>query len=187
MLGDPPLWNALMERLCDITVSFLRAQAGAGVNALQLFDSWAGALDPVTYSNFVLPHTKAVFAQTEDLGLPRICYGVGCGELLDIFSQTGAEVVGVDWRVPLGVARQRVSKPQPATKQIALQGNLDPAVCLCEWDVVAEQTRYVLAQNGGHPAYIFNLGHGVLPETNPEILERVVELVHAEGKTQPEG
>lgn len=181
MLGDPPLWHALMERLCDITVSFLRAQAQAGVDALQLFDSWAGALDPDTYSNFVLPYTKGVFSQTEDLGLPRICYGVGCGELLEIFSRTGVEVVGVDWRVPLDVARQRVAN------SVSLQGNLDPAVCLCEWQVVAEHARDVLRQNAGHPAYVFNLGHGVLPETNPEILEKLVELVHAEGKTQPSG
>jgi uroporphyrinogen decarboxylase len=111
-----------------------------------------------------------------DLGVPRIHFGVGTGELLGLLAAAGADVVGVDWRVPLDVARRRV----PAG--VALQGNLDPALCFAPWDAVAAATRDVLVRNAGHPGHVFNLGHGVMPETDPGVLERVVELVHAEGR-----
>jgi uroporphyrinogen decarboxylase len=176
MLGDPDLWHALMARLTDLAVASLRSQVDAGAAAVQLFDSWAGALSPPTYERFVLPHSRAVFDAVADLGVPRIHFGVGTGELLGLMADAGADVVGVDWRVPLDVARHRV---RPGT---ALQGNLDPAVCLAPWGVVAEATRDVLARNAGHPGHVFNLGHGVLPETDPAILEQVVALVHAEGR-----
>ena len=107
--------------------------------------------------------------------MPRIHFGVGTGELLGLMASAGVEVQGVDWRVPLDAARTRVPEG------VALQGNLDPAICLAPWDAVAEATRDVLARNAGHPGHVFNLGHGVLPETDPSILERVVELVHTEG------
>ncbi|MCP4225682.1 MAG: uroporphyrinogen decarboxylase, partial [Actinomycetia bacterium] len=140
-----------------------------------LFDSWAGALAPVDYREFVLPHSTRVFTELEDLGVPRAHFGVGTGELLSMFAETGADVVGVDWRIPLDEARRRTGG------EVALQGNLDPAVCLAEWPMVAEQVRRVLATNGSHPGHIFNLGHGVLPATDPAILEQVVALVHEEG------
>ena len=176
MHGDPPLWHALMERLSDLAIVSLRSQIDNGAVALQLFDSWAGALSPPDYERFVLPHSSRVFAEVADLGVPRIHFGVGTGELLGHLAAAGADVVGVDWRVPIDVARTRV----PAGT--ALQGNLDPALCLAPWDVVAEAVRDVLRRNAGHPGHVFNLGHGVLPETDPTILERVVELVHAEGR-----
>ena len=176
MHGDPDLWHQLMDRLVDLAVVSLRSQVLNGASALQVFDSWAGALSPPTYERYVLPHTRRVFAEVADLGVPRIHFGVGTGELLGLMAAAGADVVGVDWRVPLDVARTRV---HPG---IALQGNLDPALCLASWKVAAEGTRDVLAQNGGHPGHVFNLGHGVLPETDPGILEQVVELVHAEGR-----
>ena len=178
MLGDPKLWESLMERLVEITVLFLRAQASSGVRALQIFDSWAGALHPKMYETNVLPHLKRILAETADLGLPRICFGVGTGELLGLFAKSGAEVVGIDWRVPLSEARLRTGTG------LALQGNLDPAVCLAPWPVVAQEAKLVLAESQSRPGYIFNLGHGVLPETDPAILEQLVELVHTVGRVE---
>ena len=176
MYGDPNLWHKLMERLSDLAIVSLRSQIENGAVALQIFDSWAGTLSAPDYEKFVLPHSQRVFAEVADLKVPRIHFGVGTGELLGLMAQAGADVVGVDWRVPLDVARTRV----PAN--IALQGNLDPALAFAPWDVVAEATRDVLRRNAGNPAHIFNLGHGVMPETDPTVLERVVELVHSEGR-----
>jgi len=176
MYGDTNLWHKLMERLSDLAIVSLRSQIENGAVALQIFDSWAGTLSAPDYEKFVLPHSQRVFAEVADLNVPRIHFGVGTGELLGLMAQAGADVVGVDWRVPLDVARTRV----PAN--IALQGNLDPALAFAPWDVVAEATRDVLRRNGGNPAHIFNLGHGVMPETDPTVLERVVELVHNEGR-----
>ena len=176
MYGDTNLWHKLMERLSDLAIVSLRSQIENGAVALQIFDSWAGTLSAPDYEKFVLPHSQRVFAEVADLNVPRIHFGVGTGELLGLMAQAGADVVGVDWRVPLDVARTRV----PAN--IALQGNLDPALAFAPWDVVEEATRDVLRRNGGNPAHIFNLGHGVMPETDPTVLERVVELVHNEGR-----
>jgi uroporphyrinogen decarboxylase len=176
MHGDPSVWHQLMERLADLAVVSLRSQVDNGAQAVQVFDSWAGALSPPDYERFVLPHSRRVFAEVADLGVPRIHFGVGTGELLGLMAAAGADVVGVDWRVPLDVARTRV----PAGT--ALQGNLDPALALAPWEVVADAVRDVLARNAAHPGHVFNLGHGVLPETDPTVLERVVELVHAEGR-----
>lgn len=176
MHGDPALWHSLMERLADLAIVSLRSQVDNGAAALQVFDSWAGTLSPPDYEQFVLPHSRRVFAEVADLDVPRIHFGVGTGELLGLMADAGADVVGVDWRVPLDVARTRV----PA--HVALQGNLDPALAFAPWDVVAEATRDVLRRNNANPAHIFNLGHGVMPETDPTVLERVVELVHTEGR-----
>lgn len=179
MHSEPGLWGALLDRLADLAVASLRSQVEAGASAVQVFDSWAGALSPPDYERFVLPHSRRVFDGIADLGVPRIHFGVGTGELLDLLAAAGADVVGVDWRVPLDRARQRV----PAGT--ALQGNLDPAICLAPWDVVAEAARDVLRRNAEHPGHIFNLGHGVLPETHPDTLTRLVELVHDEGRVAP--
>jgi uroporphyrinogen decarboxylase len=181
MHADPALWHSLLDRLADLAIASLRSQIDAGAAAIQLFDSWAGALSPPDYEQFVLPHTQKVFAGIADLGVPRIHFGVGTGELLRLMADAGPDVVGVDWRVPIDVARQRVAD----TGVRALQGNLDPALCLAPWEVVATAVREVLARNAGHPGYIFNLGHGVLPETDPDILEQLVALVHAEGEVTP--
>jgi uroporphyrinogen decarboxylase len=176
MLGEPDLWDRLMDRLADIAIASLRSQVEAGASAIQLFDSWAGALSPPVYEARVMPHSARVFAAIENLGVPRIHFGVGTGELLRLMGDAGADVVGVDWRVPLDEARRRVPGK-------AVQGNLDPAVCLAPWEVVAAETRDVLARNAGRPGHVFNLGHGVLPELDPGVLARVVELVHEEGRT----
>ena len=176
MHGDPELWSALADRLADLAIASLRSQVEAGARAVQLFDSWAGALSPAQYERYVLPASRKVFEAVADLGVPRIHFGVNTGELLGLMRDAGADVVGVDWRTPLSIARTRVGNG------VALQGNLDPAVCFAPWPVVADEVRAVLAENDGHPGHIFNLGHGVLPDTDPTVLERIVELVHAEGR-----
>ena len=173
MYGDPELWHALLARLAVIAGAFLRVQVEAGASAVQLFDSWAGALSEADYRRYVLPHSAAALASVADLGVPRIHFGVGTGELLALMGEAGADVVGVDFRVPLDEAARRVGPGR------ALQGNLDPAVTFAPWDAVAEQTRLVLAAAAGLAGHIFNLGHGVLPETDPDVLARIVDLVHA--------
>ena len=176
MHGDESLWHALMDRLADLAIASLRSQIDAGARAIQLFDSWAGALSPSDYERFVLPHSAKVFAEVARPGLPMIHFGVDTGELLGRMAAAGATVVGVDWRVPLDEARRRVPPG------IALQGNLDPAICAAPWPAVEAAVRDVLRRNAAHPGHVFNLGHGVLPELDPEVLGRVVELVHAEGR-----
>jgi uroporphyrinogen decarboxylase len=175
MLGDPVLFGDLLDRLANLAADSIASQVAAGARAFQLFDSWAGALTPAQYERHVLPHSRTVFERLRDLDVPGIHFGVNTGELLGLMGDAGADVVGVDWRTPLSVARTRVGVGR------ALQGNLDPAVCLGPWDAVEAEVRAVLAENDGHPGHIFNLGHGVLPETDPSVLERVVELVHREG------
>ncbi len=175
MHGQPDLWRRLLDRLADIAIASLQAQIEAGASAVQLFDSWAGSLSPDVYRELVLPASAKVLAALAPTGVPRIHFGVGTGELLPLMGEAGADVVGVDWRVPLDVARQRLPGK-------AVQGNLDPAVCLAPWEVVADRTRDVLRRNGGRPGHIFNLGHGVLPELDPGVLAQVVDLVHEEGR-----
>jgi uroporphyrinogen decarboxylase len=171
MHGDSPLFTALLDRLADVAIASLRSQIGAGVSAIQLFDSWAGALSRSDYERFVLPASRKVFAGIADLGVPKIHFGVGTGELLDLMVDAGADVAGVDWRVPLPVAFARTAG------RVALQGNLDPALCLGDFAVVEHEARRILDEGRGLHGHIFNLGHGVLPETDPDVLHRLVELV----------
>jgi uroporphyrinogen decarboxylase len=180
MHGDSALWRELLDRLADMAIASLLAQVDAGASAIQLFDSWAGALSPDVYEDLVLPASSKVLAALEASGVPRIHFGVGTGELLALMGDAGADVVGVDWRVPLDVARLRVPGK-------AVQGNLDPAVCLAPWEAVAAEVRAVLADNDGDPGHVFNLGHGVLPELDPGILTAVVDLVHEEGRSDGDG
>jgi uroporphyrinogen decarboxylase len=175
MYRDPATWQALTVALADLAVASLRAQVDAGAGALQVFDSWAGFLSPDDYRRYVLPASRRLFAAVADLGVPRIHFGVGTGELLELLAEAGADVVGVDWRVPLDKARDRLGTG------VAVQGNLDPACCLAPWEVVAERVADVLRANGGRPGHVFNLGWGVLPQTDPDVLRRVVELVHQQG------
>jgi uroporphyrinogen decarboxylase len=170
MFGAPELWRKLMERLADAVLGFLRAQIDAGADAVQLFDSWAGALAPDDYARWVLPWVTRIVEGLGPTGAPRILFGVGTGELLGLMASSGADVIGVDWRVPLDAARARIGRA-------AVQGNLDPAVCLAPWKVVSDRARAVL-ERGGARGHIFNLGHGVLPTTDPDVLARLVDLVH---------
>ncbi len=178
MFGDEALWHRLLDRLAALAVASLRSQVASGAQAFQLFDSWAGALAPADYERYVLPHSRQVFDGLADLDVPGIHFGVQTGELLGLLAAAGADVVGVDWRTPLDVARGRIDDAVGVGPARAVQGNLDPAACLCPWPVVAAKVDEVLVANGGRPGHIFNLGHGVLPETDPSVLTRIVELVH---------
>ena len=173
MYGEPAVWEALVDRLADLAIASLRSQIAHGARAVQLFDSWVGALSPSDYRRYILPASTKVFDGIADLGVPRIHFGVNTGDLLGLMADAGADVVGVDWRTPLSVARERTGG------RVALQGNLDPTVCLAPWPAVEAKVREVLADNGGNPGHIFNLGHGVTPDIDPYVLERIVELVHA--------
>ena len=176
MYGAPAVWGDLMRRLAGITAAFLRAQVLAGASAVQLFDSWVGALPPADYLEHVQPHSAAVLGAVGELGVPRIHFGVGTGELLRHMGEAGAEVVGVDFRVPLDRAAARIGPDR------AVQGNLDPAVLFAPWEAVEARTRAVLAAGRSAPGHVFNLGHGVIPETDPDVLTRVVDLVHQESE-----
>jgi len=173
MHTDPATFAALLERIADLSLASLRAQIGAGVAAVQLFDSWAGALSRADYERHVLPASNRVLAGLADLGVPRIHFGVGSGELLDLMAQE-SDVVGVDWHVPLGVAAARTGHTRP------LQGNLDPTICLAGFDAVEPEARRILAEARDLPGHIFNLGHGVLPSTDPDVLARLVDLVKSD-------
>jgi uroporphyrinogen decarboxylase len=171
MHGEPVLWHSLLARLATISATYLKVQVDAGAAALQLFDSWAGALSAADYEQFVLPHSRAVLESLSGRGVPRIHFGVGTGELLALMRAAGADVVGVDWRVPLPEAVRRIG---PGA---VLQGNLDPALLLAEWPVVDAEVRRIVTEGRYADGHIFNLGHGVLPETDPDVLTRVVALV----------
>jgi uroporphyrinogen decarboxylase len=178
MYGAPEVWHALCARLAEITLTFLRVQVGAGVGAVQLFDSWAGALSAADYRRFVLPHSTAVLRGLASAGVPRIHFGVGTGHLLDAMAEAGADVVGVDWRTPLDEAAALVGPDR------AVQGNLDPAVLFAPWPAVEAEVRRILAEGRAAAGHVFNLGHGVLPETDPDMLTRVVALVHEVSATE---
>jgi uroporphyrinogen decarboxylase len=174
MYGEPELWHALMDKLADIAIGFLTTQVAAGASAIQLFDSWVGAVGPRDYRELILPHTSKIFAALAPAGVPRIHFGVGTGELLALLGEAGADVVGVDWRIPLDEASRRIGPGK------AVQGNLDPAILLAPWDVLETRAREVLragaAASSGH---VFNLGHGVMPSANPDVLARLTDLVHS--------
>jgi uroporphyrinogen decarboxylase len=171
MLGDTDLWHDLMARIAAISAQFLRVQVHSGARVVQLFDSWAGALSAADYRTYVLPHSSSVLSGIADLGVPRIHFGVGTGELLTLMGAAGADVVGVDWRVPLDEAARRVPGK-------ALQGNLDPAVLGAPWPVVEREVRRVVTEGRAASGHVFNLGHGVPPSADPDVLARVVETVH---------
>jgi uroporphyrinogen decarboxylase len=171
MYSEPELWHDLLDRLATIAIEFLRVQVGAGARVVQLFDSWAGILSVADYRRYVLPHSARVLGALADLQVPRIHFGVGTGELLASMGAAGADVVGVDWRVPLDVAAARVGDR-------VLQGNLDPAVVFAPWEVIEAAASDVIARGRAASGHIFNLGHGVLPTTDPAVLQRLVEFVH---------
>ena len=173
MHGEPELWHALLARLAVIARDFLQAQIDAGVSAVQLFDSWAGTLSRADYERFVLPHSRSVLESLSAVGVPRIHFGVGTGEILGLMRAAGADVVGVDWRIPLDEAVSRIG---PGA---VVQGNLDPALLLADWSVIETEVRRIVNEGRSATGHIFNLGHGVLPDTDPDVLTRVVELVHS--------
>ncbi|MFD5063778.1 uroporphyrinogen decarboxylase [Streptomyces sp. NPDC058394] len=174
MYGEPELWAELLDRLAEITGAFLKVQIEAGASAVQLFDSWVGALAPADYRRSVMPASAKVFDAVAPYGVPRIHFGVGTGELLGLMGEAGADVVGVDWRVPMDEGARRVGPGK------ALQGNLDPAVLFAPTTTVEAKAREVLDAAAGLEGHVFNLGHGVMPTTDPDALTRLVEYVHTQ-------
>ncbi len=177
MIADPGLWDALLSRIADIAATALIVQIDAGVSAVQLFDSWAGALSLADYDTYAAPYSARVLsAVAAHAGVPRIHFGVGTGELLGSMAAAGADVMGVDFHLPLGVAAARIAA---AVGSRPVQGNLDPALVLAPWRALAPRVDQMLAEGAGLPGYIANLGHGVLPQTDPDQLARIVDRVHA--------
>jgi uroporphyrinogen decarboxylase len=173
MRTEPATWDRLLERIVDMDVAYLAAQVGAGAKAIQLFDSWVGAVSPDDYRRSILPHVRRLFDSLRGLGVPSIHFGTGTTGLLEAMAQAGGDVIGLDWRVDLDAGWARLPGK-------AVQGNLDPDVLLGSWDSIEVRARALLDAAGGRPGHIFNLGHGVLPSTNPETLASLVRLVHGE-------
>ncbi len=173
MYGQPALWHALMERLSELVRDYLLAQVAAGAQLVQLFDSWVGALSPDDYRRYVLPYTAAIFAGLKAAGAPTIHFATGAAGLLPLLRDAGGDVMGVDWRIDLGDAWRAVGYER------GIQGNLDPAVMLAPWPVIEDGARRVIEAAGNRPGHIFNLGHGVLPDSPVAHLQRLVEFVHA--------
>jgi uroporphyrinogen decarboxylase len=173
MLEEPQLWNLLMRKLSDAVIEYLGVQIQAGAQAVQLFDSWIGSLSPSDYRTHVLPHVQRIFSALKERKVPRIHFGTDTGAMLKDFADVDCEVIGVDWRMELSSARELVGKK-------ALQGNLDPAVLLCDWEVIEKRVDAMLEDLGNRKGYIFNLGHGVLPETNDATVKRLVDYIHAQ-------
>jgi uroporphyrinogen decarboxylase len=167
MLSEPVVWSALLEKLARTFAAYVAATVRAGADAIQLFDSWAGTLSPQHYTAHVAPWSASVLAAVD---APTIHFGTGTAGLLEELAAAGGDVVGLDWRIPLDEGRRRIGGR-------AVQGNLDPAVLLAPWDVVEHEALDVLARAAGRPGHVFNLGHGVLPETDPDTLTRLVALV----------
>jgi uroporphyrinogen decarboxylase len=179
MYGQPAVWHQLMETLTEVTVRYLRAQVAAGVQALQLFDSWIGVLGAREYSEYVLPYVRRIFDGVAGT-VPTIHFGTSTAHLLEQMAGAGSDVMSVDWRLPLDEAWSRIGAH-------AIQGNLDPTACLAPWPVVERETRRVLSEAGGRPGHIFNLGHGVLADTQSDTLRGIVQLVHAHTAVAPTG
>jgi uroporphyrinogen decarboxylase len=169
---EPAAFDRLMGRLGEIVIAHLRAQIGAGVAVVQLFDSWVGTLDRDEYERFVLPHQRAVFEGIAGLGAPAIHFGVGTGHLLELMREAGGDAIGVDHRLPLDDAWRAIGHDR------AIQGNLDPGAALGPWEIVERKARDVLRRAGGRIGHVFNLGHGVAPDTPVENLQRLVDFVH---------
>ncbi len=169
MYGEPAAWSTLMERLAETFARYVGAQVSAGADVIQLFDSWAGALSPADYAEFVAPWSERVLAAVD---VPTIHFGVGTATLLRDMAAAGGDVIGLDWRIPLDRGWEEVGDER------GVQGNLDPAVLLGPWERVEAAALDVLDRAGGRPGHIFNLGHGVLPQTDPAVLGGVRELVH---------
>lgn len=172
MYSEPDTWALLMDKLGDMTAAYLRAQVRAGAQCVQIFDSWAGALSPLDYRRYVLPTTRRIVAELAAEQVPVILFGTGTAGMLDALAEAGSPVVGVDWRIPLDRAWELVGSDR------ALQGNLDPVALFAPLCIVREHVADILSRAGGRHGHIFNLGHGILPETPVETVRTVVELVH---------
>jgi uroporphyrinogen decarboxylase len=172
MYGAPDVWHGLMDKLADTFAAYVRAKVAAGADAIQVFDSWVGALSVDDYEEFVAPYSARILAEVAESGVPSIHFGTGATHLLTELAATGGDVIGLDWRVPIDRGWEN------AGAERAVQGNLDPVLLLGPWERAAAAAERILDLVGGRPGHIFNLGHGVLPATDPDVLGRLVELVH---------
>jgi uroporphyrinogen decarboxylase len=172
MYGQPEVWHALMNKLTEVVSRYLLAQIAAGVDVVQLFDSWVGALSPSVYQRFVQPYSRRIFDAVQQTGTPSIHFGTGTASLLELMTEAGGDVISVDWRVDLDDAWRRIGYER------GIQGNLDPTLLLTPWNVIEEGMHDVLRRAANRPGHIFNLGHGVLAPTPPDMLRRLVEAVH---------
>jgi uroporphyrinogen decarboxylase len=172
MYRDPKAWSILMDKLATAMSSYLRAQIRSGVEVVQLFDSWVGCLSPQDYVQYVLPYSQRIFKDLEGTGVPRIHFGTGTSNLLQEMKRAGGDVFGVDWRMPIDVAWERLGP------DVAIQGNLDPAILLGDMGLVKSQTADILARTAGKTGHIFNLGHGMLPEAPTQNVVELVKFVH---------
>jgi uroporphyrinogen decarboxylase len=177
MHEDPETWAALLDALVDTSIAYLAAQVAAGAEALQVFDSWVGGLSPLDYERRLLPWMRRLFDGIAGLGVPITHFGVGTAGILGLQARAGGDVIGLDWRISLADGRRLVGDR-------AVQGNLDPVLLLGPWEGVEETARWILDQNAGRPGHVFNLGHGVLPGTDPDHLARLVDLVHEHGASR---
>ncbi|GAA1968988.1 uroporphyrinogen decarboxylase [Nocardioides panacihumi] len=175
MFGAPDVWDALMRKIAGISAAFLEVQVAAGASAVQLFDSWAGALTPGDYATHVMPHSADVLARVGTLGVPRIHFGVGTTNLLTLMGEAGADVVGIDWRTPLADGIARVGGPEGH----CVQGNLDPTLVFAPTEVMLARAGEIIEAGRSARGHIFNLGHGVIPSTDPDQLKRLTEFVQA--------
>ena len=178
MLGRPQLWHVLMEKVCEVVVRYLRGQVQAGIQVAQLFDSWVGVLSPDQYRQYVLPYSRRICEEMKVLGVPTIHFGTGAASLLELMAEAGSDLMGVDWRVPLDDAWDRIGHHR------GIQGNLDPAMLLAPFQVAQDGAQDVLRRAQSRPGHVFNLGHGVLPDTDPDDLARLVSFVHEESSRQ---
>ncbi|MDG4656731.1 uroporphyrinogen decarboxylase [Ectobacillus antri] len=171
MYAEPKAWYALMEKLADMTIAYVQAQVAAGAKAVQIFDSWVGALNVADYRLYIKPTMERIFTELRELNVPLIMFGVGASHLANEWHDLPLDVVGLDWRLPIEEARARgIHK--------AVQGNLDPAILLCPWEEIEVRAKAILDQGMKQPGYVFNLGHGVFPEVNPDTLRRLTAFVH---------
>jgi uroporphyrinogen decarboxylase len=173
MYGQPEIWHALMNKLTEVVSRYLVAQVSAGADVIQLFDSWVGALSPSTYREYVQPYSRRIFEAIKAAGAPSIHFGTGAASLLELMTEAGGDVISVDWRVDLDEAWERIGFER------GIQGNLDPTLLLTPWETIETGMRNVLRRADNRPGHIFNLGHGVLAPTNPDMLRRLVDAVHA--------
>jgi len=180
MYRRPKTWHVLMEKLADSMATYLQAQIDAGVDAVQVFDSWVGCLSPQDYSKYVLPYSQRIFRKLERSGVPRIHFGTGTSNLLEEMKVAGGDVFGVDWRIPLDVAWQRLGS------DVAVQGNLDPAAVLADIELLKLHAADILGRVKGRSGHIFNLGHGMLPDASAEIVAELVKFVHETTRSNPE-
>ena len=172
MYGQPEVWDALMHKLTEVVTRYLLAQIDAGVDAVQIFDSWVGSLGPSAYKRFVQPYSQRIFEAIKQADIPSIHFGTGTASLLELMADAGGDVISVDWRVDLDEAWARIGYDR------GIQGNLDPTLLLTSWDTIAQGMLDVLRRANNRPGHIFNLGHGVLAPTDPDMLRRLVEAVH---------